>query len=73
MSRGFNVIDSSPEYLYSRTPQVLKIYNYSEDITIIKSTYQNSLIHLKDWVLNPYKKKYLKYKNKYLLLKNKLN
>jgi hypothetical protein len=75
MSRGFNVMDGSPEYLYSRTPQVLKITGYPNpvNITIIKSTYENSLIHLKDWNLNAYKKKYLKYKNKYLSLKNKLN
>ncbi len=75
MSRGFNMQAPSEEFLYSRTPQVLKI-DYSDLFTpvvsIVKSTYQNSLHHMRDWGVNPYEKKYLKYKNKYLGLKEKV-
>ena len=76
MARGFNSREYSETYLYSRSPQVLKIdYNdlFTPTITIVKSTFKNSLVHLKDWGVNPYTKKYLKYKNKYLQLKKMKN
>ena len=72
MARGFNTRDYSESYLYSRTPQVLKIdYKdlFTPTITIVKSTFKNSLVHLKDWGGNLYEKKYLKYKTKYTKLK----
>jgi len=71
MSRGFNTKKYSDEFVYSRTPQVLKIDYSSETpvITIIKSTLKNTLIHLTDMDVNPYAKKYKKYKSKYALLK----
>ena len=71
MSRGFNTKKYSEEYVYSRTPQVIKI-DYSNDepvVTIIKSTLKNTLIHLVDMDVNPYANKYKKYKSKYYLLK----
>jgi hypothetical protein len=75
MSRGFNVREYSDEYVYSRTPQVLKIqYNENEpSISIIKSSLKNTLIHVKDMDVNPYKGKYIKYKSKYLSLLNNYN
>jgi hypothetical protein len=76
MSRGFNLSDYDEKHIFSRTPQVLKIVytdNFSEPkITIIKSSLKNTLIHLHDNYINPYKNKYLKYKNKYLKLKENL-
>jgi hypothetical protein len=71
MSRGFNKGIFNPETAYSRTPQVLKIeyINNEPKLSIIKSTFNNSKIHLKDWNLDPYKMKYIKYKNKYLTVK----
>ena len=76
MSRGFNLSDYDEKHIFSRTPQVLKIVynnNFSEpNITIIKSSLKNTLIHLHDNYINPYIKfKYLKYKIKYLNLKLK--
>jgi hypothetical protein len=79
MSRGFNKGSFSKEKIYSRTPQVLKI-TYIEDeakISIIKSTYENTLIHLYSYLniedlpnnFDIYKNKYFKYKMKYLKLK----
>jgi len=100
-SRGFdnykdyeNIFDSPNQlldekrFLYSRTPQVLKIKNNVEQI--IKSTIKNTRIHqpryyyedtinynesLNKLQLNSgnYLKKYLKYKNKYLQLKKLYN
>lgn len=67
MSRGFNTRKYSDEYAYSRTPQVLKIDK--SNISIIKSTLKNTLIHVKDLDVNPYEKKYHKYKSKYYLMK----
>lgn len=72
MSRGFNTEAFSEEFSYSRAPQVLKI-EYINDkpfISIIKTTFENMKIHMKDLDLNPYEIKYLKYKMKYLNLKN---
>jgi len=71
MSRGFNTKKYSDEFVYSRTPQVIKIdYSNGEPVvTIIKSTLKNTLIHLTDMDKNPYAKKYKKYKSKYYLLK----
>ena len=71
MSRGFNTEAYTEELAYSRTPQVLKI-EYINDkpvISIIKSTFENMKIHMKDLDVNPYEKKYIKYKTKYLTLK----
>lgn len=75
MSRGFNVKDYSDEYVYSRTPQVLKIeyINDKPSITIIKSSLKNTLLHVKDMDVNPYQGKYIKYKSKYLSLLNDYN
>jgi hypothetical protein len=75
MSRGFNVREYSDDYVYSRTPQVLKI-QYSGNkptMTIIKSSLKNTLIHVKDMDVNPYKGKYIKYKSKYLSLLDNYN
>lgn len=71
MSRGFNLEPFTEEYGYSRTPQVLKIeyINGEPNVSIVKSTLANTLIHLKDFDKNPYERKYLKYKAKYLNLK----
>jgi len=79
-----NKIVAEKQFLYSRTPQVLKIKNNVEQI--IKSTVKNTRIHqprnyyedtinynksLNELKLDSgnYLKKYLKYKNKYLQLK----
>ena len=74
MSRGFNLTDYSQEYAYSRTPQVLKIdyINIKPKISVVKSTLQNTLIHLTELDNNPYRIKYLKYKTKYLKFKEKM-
>jgi hypothetical protein len=80
MSRGAaNDLDrNDDEYIYSRTPQVIKI-NYIDNIpkvSIIKSSIENTRIHIPDYnkpnIHTNFKIKYLKYKNKYLNLK-KLN
>ena len=81
MSRGFNKGTFSKEKIYSRTPQVLKIeyINDKPKMSIIKSTYKNTMIHLYSYInkneleenFDIYKHKYLKYKTKYLQLKNK--
>jgi hypothetical protein len=75
MSRGFNVKEYSDEYVYSRTPQVLKIQYIENEpsISIIKSSLKNTLIHVKDMDVNPYQGKYIKYKSKYLSLLNNFN
>jgi hypothetical protein len=74
MSRGFNLMDFSQEYVLSRTPQVLKINytNLKPRISVIKSSLQNTLIHLTELDNNPYKRKYQKYKLKYYKLKEKM-
>jgi hypothetical protein len=75
MSRGFNLMDFSKDYIYSRTPQVLKInyINSSKPLTtVIKSTLQNTLVHITELDNNPYKIKYQKYKSKYFKLKEKM-
>ena len=74
MSRGFNKGDFNKETAYSRTPQVLKIeyINNEPKISIIKSTFNNTSIHMKDWDIDPYRLKYLKYKTKYLKLKSNI-
>jgi hypothetical protein len=74
MSRGFNKGNFNKETAYSRTPQVLKIeyINNEPKISIIKSTFENTIIHMKDWDFDPYRLKYLKYKNKYLKLKSNI-
>jgi len=81
MSRGFNKGSFSKEKIYSRTPQVLKIQyiNNEAKISIIKSTYDNTIKHLYSYLniedlpnnFDIYRQKYLKYKMKYLNLKNK--
>ena len=81
MSRGFNKGSFSKEKIYSRTPQVLKIeyINNEAKISIIKSTYDNTIKHLYSYInikelpnnFDIYRQKYLKYKMKYLNLKNK--
>ena len=74
------------QYLYSRTPQILKI-NKTKQFFIIKSKMRNTRIHLPRpnydehvskmpelQFTNPYyKQKYLKYKDKYLQLKQMIN
>ena len=73
MSRGFNVMNFSKEYIYSRTPQVLKInYVHLPKISVIKSSLHNTLIHLTELDVNPYEQKYRKYKQKYLNMKEKV-
>ena len=78
-----NKLDAEKRFIYSRTPQVLKIKNNVEQI--IKSTIKNTRIHQPRYhyeseiINNPhdelkldsgnYLKKYLKYKKKYLELK----
>jgi hypothetical protein len=78
-----NKIAAEKQFIYSRTPQVLKIKNNVEQI--IKSTIKNTRIHqpryyyeyiIEDEPFNElkldsgnYLKKYLKYKKKYLELK----
>lgn len=78
LSRGFNLMEAGlkfKEYILSRTPQVLKmIYkksNYSQ-FSVIKSSYQNTMIHLTELDNNPYKHKYKKYKSKYNYIKQSL-
>jgi len=86
MSRAFNFGRTDKEYIYSRTPQVLKI-DYSNGslpkTSIIKSTLKNTLTHLRGILDTPiYPKiiiddipiynKYLKYKLKYKRLKKLL-
>ena len=67
-----NELTEFEEYILSRTPQVLKI-NYKNvndpDISVIKSSYRNTITHLTELYENPYKRKYNKYKHKYLYLK----
>ena len=78
MSRGFNLMEAGykfKEYILSRTPQVLKIiYKKLNDphISVIKSSYQNTMIHLTELDNNPYKDKYKKYKSKYNYIKQNL-
>lgn len=85
-SRGFDtdeIIKSKYEekrHLYSRTPQVIEIYNDNKDVRIIRSTMKNTRIHqprieyeamastVPELRLSTYQK-YLKYKRKYLKLK----
>ena len=90
MSRAFNIKDitideNRNKIIMSRTPQVLKII-YNKDIrepqmSIIKSTLENTLIHVPDMDKQSdlgiksthdihYKNKYLKYKLLYCNLKN---
>jgi len=79
MGRGFNKGSFSKEKIYSRTPQVLKIEYIGKEpkISIIKSTYENTMIHLYSYIdrnmlpynFDIYRQKYLKYKIKYLQLK----
>ena len=82
-----NKLDAEKQFIYSRTPQVLKIKNNVEQI--IKSTIKNTRIHQPRYhyeseiINNPYDelkldsgnylKKYLKYKKKYLELKKLYN
>jgi hypothetical protein len=86
-SRGFDtdgIINSKHEekrHLYSRTPQVIEIYNDNKNVRIIRSTMKNTRIHqprieyesfaasVPELRLSTYQK-YLKYKKKYLKLKN---
>ena len=87
-SRGFDVDDIiitgkylEKRHLYSRTPQVIEIYNNNKNVRIIRSTMKNTRIHqprieYEAWTstvpelrLSTYQK-YLKYKRKYLKLKN---
>ena len=81
MSRAFNFGRTDKEYIYSRTPQVLKI-DYTNGISpktsIIKSTLENTLTHLKGILESPQisiiddipmYNKYLKYKLKYKKLR----
>jgi hypothetical protein len=46
--------------------------NNEPKISIIKSTFENTIIHMKDWDFDPYRLKYLKYKTKYLKLKSNI-
>ena len=74
MSRGFNLMDFSEDFILSRTPQVLKIdyINPDPETSVIKSTLPNTLIHLTELDNNPYKHKYKKYKFKYYKLKKEI-
>jgi len=83
MSRAFNIGRTDNKYIYSRTPQVLKIdykNRSSPKTSIIKSTLKNTLTHLKGLIDTPIYSiiknedihiynKYLKYKIKYEKLK----
>ena len=81
MSRGAaNYKDRNDDsYIYSRSPQVIKI-NYIDNIpkvSIIKSSLENTRIHIQDYNITNdkkggYYKKYLKYKSKYLVLQQGL-
>jgi len=71
--------NNSDEYIYSRTPQVLKIVylDFVPKVSIIKSSVENTRIHVPGLGISndevkegTFMKKYLKYKNKYLNLKN---
>ena len=78
LSRGAaNFKDRNDDsYIYSRTPQVIKITYTNEipKVTIIKSSLENTKIHIKDYNIQNggYYEKYIKYKNKYNNLKSKL-
>ena len=81
MSRGFNS-DYFPYFDQSRSPQVLKINNKSilnPVVTVIKSTVDNTNIHLTEQTTtyrnnknSKYHSKYEKYKSKYIKLKNEI-
>ena len=75
MSRGFNLMDFSEDFILSRTPQVLKVDYRKPDpeTSVIKSTLPNTLLHLTELDNNPYKHKYEKYKLKYYKLKEEVN
>ena len=91
-SRGFDNLEETDksitplkenQYLLSRTPQVLEIYDNDNSLRIIRSTMKNTRIHLPRKYYETkirdipelnldhknYKNKYLKYKQKYLHLK----
>ena len=74
MSRGFNLMDDNEDFILSRTPQVLKINyrNSNTEMSVIKSTLENTKIHLPKISENPYKSRYKKYKLKYTELKKKV-
>ena len=75
MSRGFNLMDDNEDFILSRTPQVLKINyrNSNTEMSVIKSTLENTKIHLPKISENPYKRKFKKYKFKYMKLKEEIN
>ena len=80
LSRGFNS-DYFPYFDQSRTPQVLKLVCKNDKelvVTVVKSSVDNTNIHLTEQtttyrIKKQYKQKYEKYKSKYIKLKDEIN